>query len=347
MRIHHCLTALFLLSFLQGNAQWNLVWSDEFNGTAIDPANWAFETGGNGWGNNELENYTNRPVNATVSNGNLLIIAKKENFGGNSYTSARMKTQGLHSWTYGKIEASLKFPSGKGYWPAFWMLGDTISTAGWPQCGEIDIMEHINTDTTVEGTMHWYNNGAASYGLKTAWKTNQFHTYAVEWDAGSIKWMMDGVLYMQGNIANNINNTNAFQHPFFILLNLAVGGTWPGSPDVSTSFPDTLFVDYVRVYAAATTLILKQPDAHLGFNISPNPVSHNAVLELTNAKAGICQIEVSDMSGRICLNQTSPLTSSGPNQIPLVLEDLKPGLYIVNLKNEGLSGHLKIIRQNH
>jgi beta-glucanase (GH16 family) len=246
--LHRISTSIFLLLLSLGaQAQWNLIWSDEFNGTSIDPSNWVFETGGGGWGNGELENYTNRPANATVSNGNLLIIAKKENYGGNSYTSARMKTQGLHSWTYGKIEARIQIPVGKGVWPAFWMLGDTIATAGWPTCGEMDIMEHVNTDTTIEGTMHWNNNGHVQYGSHTGFHTNQYHTYAIEWDANTIKWLMDGVQYVQGNIAGNVNNTSAFHHPFFVLLNLAVGGTWPGSPAAATVFPDTLFVDYVRV----------------------------------------------------------------------------------------------------
>ena len=344
MKTQLTLAFLFLFCFLQGKAQWNLVWSDEFNGTTIDPANWIFETGGSGWGNNELENYTNRPVNATVSGGNLLIIAKKENYGGNNYTSARMKTQGLHSWTYGKIEARLKFPSGKGYWPAFWMLGDTISTSGWPQCGEIDIMEHINTDTTIEGTMHWYNGGAASYGLKTSWKDNQFHTYSVEWNASFIGWFMDGVQYMQGNIAANINNTNAFHRPFFILLNLAVGGTWPGSPDATTLFPDTLFVDYVRVYTGGPSAIRNATPDNFGVTVAPNPVGNTPVLTLQGAEAGTCEIELSDPGGRMCLRKTVSTDGSGLVQIPLNLDRLKPGIYFLKLKNGDQMKYLKIVR---
>src|SRR4051812_38546848 len=129
-----------LLTLLSANAQtWGLVWSDEFNGNSIDAANWKFETGGGGWGNNELEYYTDRPENAVINNGNLLIIARKESFNGSSYTSARMKTQGLKHWTYGKIEARIQLPATQGVWPAFWTLGESISTDGWPKCGEIDI----------------------------------------------------------------------------------------------------------------------------------------------------------------------------------------------------------------
>jgi beta-glucanase (GH16 family) len=231
---------------------WSLVWHDEFNDTAINLQNWTFDTGtsGDGWGNNELENYTSRPQNAKVSNGNLLIIARKENFNGSRFTSTRMKTQYLKSWTYGKVEARIKLPFRQGLWPGFWMLGDTIDEIGFPFCGEIDIMEYINTDPTLHGTMHWAdNNQLADYGgTTTIYHTNAYHTYSVEWDSNSIKWFVDDQQYWEGLISNNINQTNAFHHPFFILLNLAVGGGWPGNPDRTTHFPDTMFVDYVRVY---------------------------------------------------------------------------------------------------
>jgi beta-glucanase (GH16 family) len=156
---------------------WSLIWADEFNAASIDASNWSFETGAGGWGNGELENYTNRPQNALIKNGNLLIISRKEAFSGSSYTSARMKTEGLRFWTYGKVEARIKIQSGKGLWPAFWMLGENIGSAGWPSCGEIDIMEHINSDSTVEGTMHWNNNGAASYGGRTSFTQTPYHIF--------------------------------------------------------------------------------------------------------------------------------------------------------------------------
>src|SRR6185436_15483099 len=164
MKYHSSILLVVALCFSTLNSfsqSWSLSWSDEFDSSAINTSNWKFETGAGGWGNNELEYYTNRAVNATVSNGNLLIIARKESYNGSSYTSARMKTQGLQSWTYGKMEARIKLPSGKGIWPAFWMLGENITSVGWPKCGEIDIMEHVNKDTTTEGTMHWDNNGHA------------------------------------------------------------------------------------------------------------------------------------------------------------------------------------------
>jgi beta-glucanase (GH16 family) len=230
---------------------WQLIWSDEFNGTSLNTANWTYDTGtgSGGWGNNELEYYTNRPQNVQVVNGNLVITALKESYGGVNYTSARIKTKGLQTWTYGKIEARMKIPVGQGIWPAFWMLGSNIDGVGWPACGEIDIMEHVNNTPTVQGTMHWDNNGHASYGTASpALDFSQYHVYSVEWDTSSIKWFVDGTQYLEGNILNNINGTNEFHNPFFILFNLAVGGNWPGNPDGSTVFPAQMYVDYVRVY---------------------------------------------------------------------------------------------------
>jgi len=231
---------------------WSLVWHDEFNDSVINPQNWTFDTGtaGDGWGNNELENYTRRPQNAVIKNGNLLIIANKEKLDGSKYTSARLKTHTLQRWTYGKIEARIKLPFRKGLWPAFWMLGDTIDDIGFPFCGEIDIMECVNTDPAIHGTMHWVSqNELASYsGTTDIGNIHVYHTYSVEWDSNSIKWFVDDKKYWEGLVRNNINQTDAFHHPFFILLNMAVGGGWPGPPDRTTHFPDTMYVDYVRVY---------------------------------------------------------------------------------------------------
>ncbi|MBN2532738.1 MAG: family 16 glycosylhydrolase [Spirochaetales bacterium] len=223
-----------------------LVWSDEFENT-IGP-DWVFETGNGdgGWGNNELEYY--RQENAYISNGQLVIEAKQENYGGCNYTSARMKTQGKKSWCYGRIEARIKLPMGQGIWPAFWMLGDNITSVNWPACGEIDIMEHINNETQVHGTIHWDSDGYVNYGNSTSVNAADYHVYSIEWDSSAIKWFVDGNQYSEANILNNINSTHEFHNNFFILLNCAVGGNWPGSPDSSTTFPGYMYVDYVRVW---------------------------------------------------------------------------------------------------
>ncbi len=227
---------------------YTLVWSDEFNGTAIDATKWNMETG-NLNVNHEEEYY--QASNATVANGNLVITAQKEAVAGQPYTSARMNTMGKFTAEYGRIEARIKIPLGQGMWPAFWMLGANISTVSWPTCGEMDIMEHINADSTIYGTMHWNVNGHVQYGQTTTISDpGGYHIYAIEWDASSIRWYVDNTLYVTGNIANNINGTNAFHLPFFIILNLAVGGDFPGLTVDESKLPASMYVDYVRVYTA-------------------------------------------------------------------------------------------------
>lgn len=251
--IRTCLL-LAALTTLQKNAgaqNWQLVWQDEFtNGISAD---WVFETGNGsgGWGNNELQYY--RRENATVENGQLVITAKNESYGGYNYTSTRMKTQGTKSWKYGKIEARIKMPAFSGIWPAFWMLGDNISTVSWPACGEIDVMEHINAENITYGTAHWqdHNNQYASYSGNTAATVTDFHVYTIEWDANYIKWFLDGVKYHEMSIGGGVNGTSEFQNNFFILLNMAVGGNWPGFTIDNGGFPAKMYVDYVRVYQDA------------------------------------------------------------------------------------------------
>ncbi|MFE9277341.1 RICIN domain-containing protein [Paenibacillus glucanolyticus] len=230
---------------------WNLVWSDEFNGTSLNRANWTPEigTGSGGWGNNELQYYTDRAQNVQVTGGNLVITAQKESYGGMNYTSARIKTQDLKTFTYGKVEARIKLPSGQGLWPAFWMLGSNITSVGWPKSGEIDIMERVNNNPYVNGTVHWDAGGHAEYGRVSGnLDFSQFHVYSMEWDSKYIRWFVDGVQFNEFYIENGTGNTEEFQRPFFILLNLAVGGNWPGSPNNATPFPSQMLVDYVRVY---------------------------------------------------------------------------------------------------
>lgn len=229
---------------------YTLLWSDEFNGTSVDASKWNFETG-NLNVNQEEEYY--QVSNATVANGYLAITAKNQSVGGFSYTSARMNTSNKFNVTYGKIEARIALPVGAGLWPAFWMLGDDINTGvTWPGCGEIDIMEHIDTDSLIYGTMHWSEGGKeTSYGENMASTPTQFHIYSVVWNANAINWYVDNTLYATGNIADNVNSTNAFHQPFFIILNMAVGGNWPGSFVDSTKLPATMLVDYVRVYQAS------------------------------------------------------------------------------------------------
>jgi beta-glucanase (GH16 family) len=244
--------------------RWTLSWSDEFDGadgSAPDPAKWTAETGGSGWGNNELEYYTARRTNSRVEKGNLVIEALQEKFTGpdgvsREYTSARLKTEKLFTQKYGKFEARIRIPEGQGMWPAFWMLGDDIPTAGWPACGEIDIMENIGRESgTVHGTIHGpgYSGDkslGAPYRVSGGNVADDFHLFGVEWEPKEIRFYVDGQLYETRTPADLPAGTRwVFDHPFFLLLNVAVGGGWPGNPDASTKFPQQMLVDYVRVYA--------------------------------------------------------------------------------------------------
>jgi beta-glucanase (GH16 family) len=266
--------ALFLLISICAAAQtksgqsapagWTLVWSDEFNGpdgSAVDASKWVAETGGNGWGNQELEYYTTRPQNSFLHDGNLVIKVLEEKYTGadgvsRSYTSARLKTQGRFSQTYGRFEARIKIPRGQGIWPAFWMLGNDIEKPGWPDCGEIDIMENIGKEPAlVHGTIHGPGySGADGITSPFALPGNErfaddFHVYAVEWEAQAIRFYVDDHLYATRTPAQLPKGTKwVYDHPFFLLLNVAVGGGWPGNPDATTVFPQTMLVDYVRVY---------------------------------------------------------------------------------------------------
>lgn len=246
------IAAFLAVSLFAGGAyaqNWQLVWSDEFNGS-IGPS-WVFETGNgsSGWGNNELEYY--RRENAGIENNALVITAKREDFGGFRYTSARMKTQGVRTFRYGKIEARMKLPSFMGAWPAFWMLGANLPQVGWPDSGEIDIMEHVNNEDRTYGTIHWrdHNGNYAQYGGNTALNVADWHVYAVEWDANAIRWYVDGNKFHEASIQNSVNGTEEFHRDFFVLLNFAIGGNWPGFNVDESKLPAKMHVDYVRVYS--------------------------------------------------------------------------------------------------
>ena len=248
---------------------WTLVWSDEFDGAAgssVDGTKWLPEIGGGGWGNQEREFYTTSTQNIALDgNGHLVITALAEPanstyscwYGSCRYTSGRIKTKGRFSQTYGRFEARIRIPRGQGLWPAFWMLGDNIDQVGWPNSGEIDIMENIGREPNiVHGTMHGPGYSGASgpsgaYTLPQGAFADDFHVYAVEWSATEIKWSMDGNVYFTTSPSSIPPNSSwVYNHPFFLLLNVAVGGSWPNDPDATTTFPQQMVVDYVRVYKA-------------------------------------------------------------------------------------------------
>jgi beta-glucanase (GH16 family) len=242
---------------------WTLTWSDEFDGSdgsAPDPSKWRHDTGGGGFGNKELEYYTPGTANVVVQGGNLVITATTNGaaqnhcwYGTCQYTSARIKTEGLFSQQYGRFEARMQLPAGQGLWPAFWLLGDNIGAVGWPACGEIDIMENVGKlPSEAWGSLHSKNYDATlAFTLPAMARfADGFHTFAVEWDAAQIQFLVDGQLY-ETHLPAQATGTGGqwpFDQPFFVLLNVAVGGNWPGSPDSTTTFPQTMLVDYVRVY---------------------------------------------------------------------------------------------------
>lgn len=244
--------------------KWTLTWSDEFNapdGSRPDSTKWKFDIGSERWGNNELECYTDSATNSEIRGGNLVITARKEDAPcakgpAHGYTSARLKTEGIFAQKYGRFEARMKLPHGQGMWPAFWLLGDNIETVGWPKCGEIDIMELIGKEpSSVYGSMHGPGySGNEGYtgefrfpgGVKFA---DDFHVFALEWGPDVARFYVDRELYATFTPARLPAGMKwVFDHPFFIILNVAVGGSWPGNPDATTQFPQQMLVDYVRVY---------------------------------------------------------------------------------------------------
>lgn len=329
------LVLLFIFLILTCSAIYSqgykLVWSDEFNGTSLDQSKWSNETGNNnGYGNSELEYYTARPQNCSVANGVLTITALKQSYNGFNYTSARINTQNKFSFKYGKIEARIKLPYGKGVWPAFWMMGDSFVSDGWPACGETDIMEMVGgsgktpsgtalSDSTVYGTAHWSNNGAhaqygKSYTLKSGKFSDDFHTFSVTWDRKQIVWYVDGIQYCSIDIT--LSGLSAFQNKFFIFLNLAVGGNWPGYPDNSTVFPQTLQVDYVRVYQDTTSfpyVNIVGPQNNSSFSANSNiTLDANATIQEGN----ITKVEFYQEAMKIGEAYVSPYQMTWNNVLP-------------------------------
>lgn len=340
--------ALVLLTSSTSAQSYQLVWSDEFNDTALNDFIWKYETGNNnGWGNNEWEYYTNNPRNVSLRDGNLVINAIKENYQGFQYTSARVLTR--ISWKYGKIEAKIKLPYGQGIWPAFWMLGSNITSVGWPKCGEIDIMEMIggqNRENTVYGTLHWDSNGhqskGSSYKLPTGKLSDDFHVYSIEWDSQKIIWYVDGSLY---SLLPFNSTMSAFQAPFFIILNLAVGGNWPGYPDNTTVFPQTMTVDYVRVYQM-TTEVSDSPSINSDFSLEqnyPNPFNPDTVIKYSIADAGNVSLKIIDLLGREVAQLVNTYQEKGSYFIKFDASNLSGGVYIYSLTFGSLNQRKKLL----
>lgn len=271
MKHHSIFSALIGLLLLSSCEQetldkqtWELVWADEFEtptpDNRPDPRKWTYDLGAGGWGNQEEQYYTDRVENVCYTShqgtGCLKITALKDGYGGTTYSSARIKTQGLFEQQYGRFEARMKLPYGPGMWPAFWMLGSNHATDGWPACGEIDIMEYRGYQpNVVSSALHMPGRSGGNpvtqtFGYEHSRFDTDFHVFAVEWDASKIDFFVDNVLYKRVKPSEVSDGEWVYHHPFFILINLAVGGTFGGSPNESTEFPQSLYIDYVRVYKA-------------------------------------------------------------------------------------------------
>lgn len=238
---------------------YTLKWSDEFNGTVLDQNNWAYDAGDGcpalcGWGNNELEYYTNSTDNLFFQDGKMIIEAKQQAVSGKNYTSARINTQGKKTFKFGRIDIRAKLPTGKGIWPAFWMLPQNNAYGTWPKSGEIDIMELVGYEpNTVHGTLHFGPGPGStqitkSTVLSSGTFNDEFHVFSIDWKEDQVQWLIDGNVFSTANKFDFGSNNYPFNEDFYLLFNLAVGGQWPGNPDATTYFPQWLIVDYVRVY---------------------------------------------------------------------------------------------------
>jgi beta-glucanase (GH16 family) len=234
---------------------YNLAWADEFSGDALDLSSWGFDVGNGsgGWGNNESQYYTSGTANCVVANGKLTITAKKESQGGYNYTSARILTKGKREFQYGRIDIRARLPKGQGIWPALWMLGSNFSSVGWPNCGELDIMELVgHQPNRVHGTAHFGNQPpstqrTASYGLSSGTFSDAYHVFTLKWENNLVEWYVDDVKF-HTLTPGNTGGIYPFNQKFFFIFNIAVGGNWPGYPDATTVFPQQMDVDYVRVF---------------------------------------------------------------------------------------------------
>ncbi|HTE23909.1 family 16 glycosylhydrolase [Flavitalea sp.] len=240
-------------------AGYSLSWNDEFNQPTLDPSTWSYETGDGcptlcGWGNNELQYYSSSPDNLFFQDGKMIIEARAETFGGKNYTSSRIKTQGKRAFKFGRIDIRAILPVGKGLWPAFWLLPQDNVFGGWPRSGEIDMMEYIGGEPSkVLGTVHYGPGPGSTYITRSTSLTagtfnDKFHVFSLEWETDQIRWYLDGNLYTTISKADIGNNNYPFNENFYLLINMAVGGNLPGAPDASTSFPQHLIIDYIRVF---------------------------------------------------------------------------------------------------
>lgn len=334
---------------------WKLVWADEFDGDTLNTEKWSYMTGTGSkygldrWGNNELQYY--QEENVQVADGVMTITAKRENVESSQFTSGRIRTINMGDWTYGRFEFRAKMPVCQGLWAAIWMLPTDNDYGGWPSSGEIDIMEYLGHDTTrVHGTIHY--GGSQDYQYRgTDYETSDtafhrdFHIFALEWEEGEIRWYVDGERFLQLGTGMWYSSSAAFPAPFnrrfHLLINLAVGGNWPGSPDGSTVFPQDLVIDYVRVYQDGVTG-LNQENAALNLEQNhPNPFTDYSTIGFSLPTEQHVLLEVYDAMGRKVRTLANSSYGPGSHTMGVEANELEPGLYSYRLQ----AGESSAIRQ--
>jgi beta-glucanase (GH16 family) len=336
----HAILCAALLAVFSGYAQdkpgWKLIWSDEFNGPNIDATKWSFQTGPANV-NSELEYYSNSVNNAFIKDSCLVLRAIKEDFGGRNYTSGKMTSAGKGDWLYGRVEVRAKLNNGQGMWPAIWMLPTDNAYGGWPSSGEMDIMELLgNQPNKVYGTIHWNANGhqqsGSSFTLKSGTFADTFHVFAYEWEVGKQRWYVDDSLYF------STTRGQPFDKRFYLILNVAVGGTWPGNPNSTTPFPNDMVVDYARVYQKSTSTVepVRGPQ---DFELSPS-VSQDKVVFMNVRMES--EVSILDLSGRVMQRR---MLSAGEKCV--VGKELPDGIYLVKVISGGRMHAQKFIKSRN
>lgn len=318
---------------------WVMDWSEEFDGDQLDTDTWSYEFGSHGWGNNELQMYTSSPNNLEVSNGTLKISARQENVGSANYSSARIRTLGKMEFLYGKIEARIKVPIGQGIWPAFWMMGANIDAVGWPHCGEMDVMEHVNNEPLTNSAIHWFNGGGHTYDTKVApFEKTEWNVYAADWTEDGVTYLLNGQPYFHFPFEAGNNTAPIFTQPFFLLLNVAVGGNWPGSPDGTTEFPAVMEVDYIRIFQRSG--LSAEADEDLpAVRLFPVPASDVLNVDFGKVLPGR-QVRMIDAAGRT----VTAAPAEGP-VVSLPVSGLSSGVYFISVRTaEGSVRRYKFVK---
>lgn len=339
---------------LMAQRNWELVWSDEFEGESLDLDKWSYQLGTGSsyglinWGNNELQFYTDREENLFLQDGYLHIRARQESFSGRNYTSARIRSIEKGDWTYGRFEIRAKLPEGRGLWPAIWMMPTESVYGGWPQSGEIDIMESLGHEPNrAYGSVHfgpqWPNNRfrTGSITLQDGSFSEDFHVFSIEWEPAVIRFYVDDRLYFIVSPTHLQPYRWPFDQDFHFILNVAVGGNWPGSPDASTTFPQDMIIDYVRVYQEAESTSIDRnpgdetPQAYMLYQNYPNPFNPSTEILLELPQSENVQLNVYNILGQHVATLIDGFLGAGTHSATFNATGLASGVYMYRLTAGG------------